>query len=57
MATRLKLVLSRRQEGWKHLINKENVEINDQIQKELEQQGYVTKEDRNNECEFIQQIG
>jgi len=57
VATRLKLVLSRRQEGWKHLINKENVEINDQIQKELEQQGYVTKEDRNNECEFIQQIG
>jgi len=56
VATRLKLVLSRRQEGWKQQITSDP-EQNERYQSELEEQGYVTQEDRDNECIFIQTIG
>jgi len=51
VATRLKLVLSRRQEKWKEQ------EWSEETQRELDEAGYVTQDDRDNECQFILSIG
>lgn len=56
MAQQLKLVLNRRREDWKYSLIDDS-ELNSQIQIELEEQGFVTQQDRDDECTYILTLG
>jgi len=56
MAQQLKLVLNRRREEWKDSLI-DDPELNSQIQNDLEEQGFVTQQDRDDECTYILTLG
>merc|ERR1711953_1276987 len=56
LALQLKLVLGRRQEAWKKSLV-EDPELTSAIQDDLEQNGFVTQQDRDDECQYILTLG
>ena len=56
MAQQLKLILNRRREEWKDSLI-DDPELNSQIQNDLEEQGFVTQQDRDDECTYILTLG
>jgi hypothetical protein len=56
LAMQLKLVLSRRQEGWKRSLVDDS-ELNSAIEDDLELNGFVTQQDRDDECQYILTLG